>query len=391
MTNRERENATLSFQKPADRGSVEETFFPWGLSLQRWKSECPSAEFAEIIRNINRKPTNKEESYMNCLMANGCYNYEKFLGFDGVKRVFFSLPFNPFDVIIHEETDEYILRRDSSGWLKKYFKDKRPPMEIKPPVTSEEDWHSLKQKALQEIKLYYTDKNIENTYGVFREGQQKGDYSVRLAISGFFWAPRDLLGIEEHMLSFFDYPEMLHDINEFILQFYLDKLAKVLDVLPADLIYISEDLSGSNGPMLSPKLFDEFVGAYYKRLIPMLKNKGVRHIFVDTDGDFKVLIPNFMEAGIEGFLPMDVNAGMDIVEARKKFPTLKFIGAFNKLKIAEGKDAIDKEFERLLPVIRQGGFIPGCDHQVAPSTSFDDYKYYISKLQEVMKQAGQDL
>ena len=28
MTNRERENATLNFQKP-DRGAVEETFYPW--------------------------------------------------------------------------------------------------------------------------------------------------------------------------------------------------------------------------------------------------------------------------------------------------------------------------------------------------------------------------
>jgi hypothetical protein len=38
----------------------------------------------------------------------------------------------------------------------------------------------------------------------------------------------------------------------------------------------------------------------YKRIIPFLKEKGVRHIFIDTDGDFNILIPKFMECGAEG-------------------------------------------------------------------------------------------
>lgn len=38
-------------------------------------------------------------------------------------------------------------------------------------------------------------------------------------------------------------------------------------------------------------------------------------------------------------------------------PGLKFIGGFNKLTIEEGKEAIDREFERILPVIRSGGYV----------------------------------
>ena len=150
-----------------------------------------------------------------------------------------------------------------------------------------------------------------------------------------------------------------------------------------------EDLSGKNGPMLSPEHFDEFVAPYYKKLVPFLKEHGVKHVFVDTDGDFTALIPNFMESGIEGFLPMDVNAGVDIVKVREKYPNLKFIGGFNKLTIPDGKEAIDKEFERLMPVIRQGGYIPATDHQVAPSTSLENYLYYVEKLKRVMTEAFQ--
>ena len=166
---------------------------------------------------------------------------------------------------------------------------------------------------------------------------------------------------------------------------------KVIEILQPDVVYFNEDLSGVNGPLISPDTFDEFVGSYYRELIPMMKERGVGNVIVDTDGEFETLIPNFIAAGVDGFLPMDVNAGMDIVKIRQQFPKLKFIGGYNKLEIAKGKEAIDAEFDRILPVIRGGGYIPGADHQVPPSASLEDYRYYIHRLSEVMKQAGADI
>ena len=169
------------------------------------------------------------------------------------------------------------------------------------------------------------------------------------------------------MYAFYDMPELIHEINDFVLEKYIEYFDKIFDILKPEVILFEEDLSGANGPMISPTMFDEFV---------------------DTDGDFRQLIPNFLKTGIDGFLPMDVNAGMDIVKVREEFPNVKFIGAFNKLVIDRGPEAIDQEFERLMPVIRQGGYVPGADHQVAPSASFENYQYYLKKLREAMKQAG---
>lgn len=188
--------------------------------------------------------------------------------------------------------------------------------------------------------------------------------------------------------AFYDAPELIHRINRFALSVFEVHLPKVLAVLPADVLYVMEDLSGVNGPLISPRMFDEFVAPYYLELVPMIRELGVRHVFVDTDGDFRRLIPNFMRVGVDGFLPVDVNAGVDIVSVREDYPQVKFIGGFNKLCIAEGPEAIDQEFARLLPVVRQGGYLPGADHQVAPSTSLENYRYYITQLERVMKQAG---
>jgi hypothetical protein len=394
MTNRERENATLSFIKPDDRGSVQETFFPWTLTVKKFVSEgLPSDIASGVLDIVNDSSIHEDglEKYLNVIWGEGILAYENYLGFDPVRRVGFTLPFRRFGERIVEDTPEYVIKSDHSGRLLKCHKEGGLVEVIRQVVTCKDDWKRLKEQAEKELQIYYTDANIINAYSPLKQGHLKGDYSIRINIEGFFWTPRELMGIEPHMYAFYDEPELLHDMNEYILKVYLEKLTKVLDIIPADVLYIMEDLSGKNGPMISPELFDEFVGSYYKRLIPVLKSKGVKNIFVDTDGDFRKLIPNFIKGGVEGFLPMDVNAGMDIVALRNEYPNLKFVGAFNKLCIAEGRHAIDREFERILPVIRQGGFIPGVDHQISPATSLSDYIYYINKLKEVMKMSGADL
>jgi hypothetical protein len=356
MDNRTRENRTLNFQKNVDRGSVQETFYPWNQTVDRFKRDGMPAELGDAIFPAKSREYSKPERIFSTAMVDSVYNYERYFGFDGVKRITFNVPFSA----------------DRS------YKSK---------ISNEDDWKQLKEWCYKEIDQYYTVENMQAMYGKLKEGHDQGEYSVRLNIMGFFWTPRELMGDEEHLYAFYDYPEMLHDMNQFLVDTYTDKLAKAMEILPADLIYVQEDLSGKTGPMISQALFDEFVGDYYRKIIPVLKSKGVKNVFVDTDGDFMELIPNFLDAGVDGFLPVDVNAGMDIVEVRKEFPTVRLIGGYNKLCIADGPEAIDREFERLMPVIAHGGFIPGCDHQVAPSTSLLDYKYYVKKLKEVMTEA----
>ena len=394
MTNRDREELTLSFEKNTERGSVLETFYPWHKTVNNWSSEGLPENFRPYDDFHNKRecePSGNYRKYLNCNMTDGMAMFESYFGFDIVKRVFFGLPFRGYISEVIEENDEYIIKKDEDGWVRKYYKNREVVAEIEPPIKNMNDWEKLIEKGDEIATQLFNMENIKATYGKYSKGHSDGDYSIRLTITGFFWTPRMLMGVEEHMIAFYDQPELIHAINTYAVDTYVKYLDMILDVLPADLICISEDLSGSDGPMVSKQHFDEFVGKYYKKLIPFLKGKGVKNVFVDTDGDFEALIPKFIELDIDGFLPMDVNGGMDIVKVREMYPNLKFIGGFNKLEIEKGKEAIDKEFQRILPVIRQGGYIPGADHQVPPSASMQDYKYYISKLRECMELSGVDI
>lgn len=50
--------------------------------------------------------------------------------------------------------------------------------------------------------------------------------------------------------------------------------------------------------------------------------------------------------------------------------------------MSRGYDAMKAEFDRLLPAMKKGGFIPSVDHQTPPGVSFDQYKDYLQLLDE---------
>jgi hypothetical protein len=51
--------------------------------------------------------------------------------------------------------------------------------------------------------------------------------------------------------------------------------------------------------------------------------------------------------------------------------------------MAKGKDAIDREVDRIMPVMKKrGGYIPTCDHGVPEEVSFENYLHYRKRMRE---------
>jgi len=219
------------------------------------------------------------------------------------------------------------------------------------------------------------------------EAQHKqGVLSIWINLMCFFFTPRDLLGVENHFYAFNDQPELIHAINDDLVKFYLKVLDQFCGVCRPDFAVLSEDISYNKGTMISKAIFDEFIAPYYRRLVPRLKEYNIITI-VDSDGDIEEVIPWFNGVGIEGFLPLEKQAGVDIVRLRRKFPKLKIIGAYDKMVMSKGEEAMRTEFERILPVMRQGGYIPGVDHQTPPEVSLDNYRVYLRLLNEYCRKA----
>ena len=225
-------------------------------------------------------------------------------------------------------------------------------------------------------------------FGAWAEAHRRGELAVWFSLDGFFWFPRTLLGIEPHLYAFYDQPELMHEINRDLAEFNLRAIAELCQILVPEFMTFGEDLSYNHGPMLSRECFDEFLLPYYRRVVPELQARGILAL-VDSDGDVEPLIPWFEAAGVEGLLPLERMAGVDVARIRRNHPRWRMIGAFDKTVMHRGEAALRAEFERLLPVMRSGGFIPSVDHQTPPGVSLADYRLYVRLLFEYCRRAAE--
>ena len=244
-----------------------------------------------------------------------------------------------------------------------------------PLIASLEEYEQIKPT------LYPEHPFDPETLKAYAELQAKGELVFRLVLDGFFWGPRVLLGIMPHLYAFYEDPELLHAINKDLAEYNIRVFNEVCEYFVPDFISMSEDMSYNNGPMISEDMFDEFMLPYYEQILPVMKAKGSR-IFIDSDGDVARAIPWFIKAGIEGVLPLERQAVVDLVELRKEFPEFLFLGAFDKMVMPKGEEAMRAEFERLLPVMKTGGFLLCVDHQTPPSVSLENYQIYLRLLRE---------
>lgn len=227
------------------------------------------------------------------------------------------------------------------------------------------------------------DKRIVENWAL---SQKSGETVIWFTLEGFFWHPRVLFGIEEHMYAFYDRAKLMHRINEDLLKFHLKVIDDICGICSPGFVTIAEDMSYNHGPMLSKPFFDEFLAPYYRELVPELKKRGI-YVFVDSDGDVTPLIPWLKEVGVEGILPLERQANIDVAKIRKEHPDFRMIGGFDKTVMHLGEDAMRNEFERLLPVMRQGGYIASVDHQTPPDVSLAKYRVYIRLLSEYCQKA----
>jgi len=221
----------------------------------------------------------------------------------------------------------------------------------------------------------------------FAEEQRRGDVFLWAQADGFFWFPREILGVERHLTAFYDEPEFLHRINRDLAEYTLRLIDELCAICAPDLVSFAEDMSYNHGPMISQRCFAEFIAPYYRQVVPPLKARGVIPI-MDSDGDVTELIPWLEEVGIEGLSPLERMAGNDVVELRRRHPRFRMFGAFDKTVMHRGEAAMRAEFERLLPVMRSGGYIPSVDHQTPPDVSLSDYRLYVSLLRQYCEEAA---
>jgi hypothetical protein len=211
------------------------------------------------------------------------------------------------------------------------------------------------------------------------------DYPVSISLNGPFWQMREWVGMENLCTLMIDDPDFVIEMADTWTEFVSATLKQITDRVELDNVHISEDMAYKAHSMISPAMVRQFLMPAYRRWEREIKASGCPILDMDSDGNVEVLIPLWIEAGINLCDPIEVAAGNDIVAYRERYgKQIAYQGGIDKRAIAAGGKVMRDEVMRVVPpLLRQGGFIPGCDHGVPPDISWPNFLEYTRLLAEL--------
>lgn len=403
MNLRERFHEVMNFNPGIPAPKWE--FGYWGETINHWYAAgLPRNHYAAVPDRITTPTASLYTAAWRVLkndqclpagfpvMAGGLYwpsqgfsldsDVKDYFGMDYTQRMvdvnmLFDPMFEPQTIREDEKFLEYI---DIDGARRIFAKHEATiPSGLEWPVKDWDSWNTLKRER---IRLDDIATRFPANWSAQVAEYRNRDYP--LAIGGYphglFGTLAHLMGYENLFCAYYTDSELIHDILNTFTELWMRVYEQILSEVEVDHLHFWEDVSAGKGSMVSPKIVEEFMLPYYRRIIDFVKARGVKTIFVDTDGDCYQLIPLFMSAGVTGMYPFETHCGMDIVKVRQMYPTLQISGGISKSEIAKGPARIDEILKPVAEVLKTGGYIPFGDHFIPPDVPWECFKYYREKL-----------
>jgi uroporphyrinogen decarboxylase len=288
-----------------------------------------------------------------------------------------------------EDQGDYELVQDFAGRGLKCFKGRRSgfmPEYVDHPVKDIKTWEEACRWRMDPASAERTAGILEAIAGA-KDAAAEGQIICANLVGGYMYL-RSLMGPVDIMYLLYDNPELIHRCMRAWFNLADTVYTRIQNEVVIDEVFIGEDICYNHGSLISEDMMREFLFPYYQQLLSNIKSRQrdktrTLHFQVDTDGASDAIIPLYREIGMDYLSPFEVASGCDVVRTAREYPGLLILGGIDKRILAEGTDAIDREVDRVMPVMKKrGGYIPTCDHGVPEEVRFENYLHYRTRMRE---------
>jgi hypothetical protein len=294
-------------------------------------------------------------------------------------------PLPLYEYKILEETDDHIVYRDEWGCIAKNNKhgNRTIPHYIDYPIKDRESWLPFKEALDPDAPARW--KEFDVALARCRESEAP----VGVPAGSLLGIPRNLMGFERMATLPYEDPELFHEIVDAFGATIIAVLERILPQVQADFGHGWEDICFNHGPIIPPEVYRAAAGPWIRRIADLLVAHGCCIYSTDTDGNINPIVDAMLDNGMNTMFPVEVHAGSDPCDLRDRYgKRIRLWGGVDKQRISVGREAVDRELERLRPYVEQGGFIPGFDHRVPANFELDLYKYYLDRKRELLNVGG---
>ncbi len=362
MTDRERFDAMMGYRRP-DRACVY-YFGQWEEARQRWLTEGLSPD-RPIVEQVG----------MDADWEEGMWDTHG-LAYYG--------PIHRGEGSVIEEADTYRVIRHASGAITRESKiGASIPQHLKEALEPTRESWNLFRKSIDPTSPE-RQPDGQKLAAKARELNARDSTVCCFGGSLYGWA-RDWMGVEALSMLSYDDPSLYEEVIDYVTQFVMTLNRPILAQTRFEFAYIFEDCCGKSGPLFSPATYRQYYHKYYVKLVEFYKSQGVKYVLLDSDGDSEMLIPCWLDSGIDIIFPIEVGTWHgDPVRLRQKYGRrLRMMGGVDKHLITGDPRAMRTALERLKPVVDEGGYIPLPDHRIPPNCSLDQFNAYVAMFKSV--------
>jgi len=307
-------------------------------------------------------------------------------GTDFAKRYGLDITMMPYDQSprfereVLEEDDETLVERNNFGMTQRKWKHKQgAEHQIEAAIKTPADWDRYKDRFLPSADRFSADvvERLNNLH-------EQGAFTTYWYLEPFELAWR-FLGFTELLMLMAEQPEFIHRIFEAC----TDQIIGTYEAVAAmgatfDANWAGGDIACSTGPLFSPAMYRELLMPHHKRIFSYFNDRGMPTLY-HGDGDNRLLVEDFIEAGVRALHPLETKAGMDLFELKPKVrDRLVLFGGIDVRELSRTKADVEREIRSKIPFVMQGGgYIYCVDHSVASTVSLENYEYAISLVQEL--------
>lgn len=227
---------------------------------------------------------------------------------------------------------------------------------------------------------YWPDPDLFDYDGADALARHAGeDYAVIGPWVSFFEIYCQLRGIEQGLMDLALNPKLVEVTLDHIEAIQTEMMHRFFQrsADAIDLTFISDDIGGQNGLLLSPRMWRKHLQPRLKRWCDLIHSYGIT-VFYHTDGGVGPLIPELLDCGIDVLNPIQhACPGMDTAELHRLYgDRVIFHGGIDNQQVLPfgSVEDVRQETVRCLETLGAGreGYIVCSCHNVQPGTPVEN-------------------
>ncbi|HOL49047.1 MAG TPA: uroporphyrinogen decarboxylase family protein [bacterium] len=190
------------------------------------------------------------------------------------------------------------------------------------------------------------------------------------------------IGLELFSYLITDYPDIFDQWMNLGTEFKVQVINRAKNVSEFPAIFDCEDLASKNGPLFSPEIMKKYFYPHLEKLVDVYHKKNVKFIF-HTDGNVMPILDNLVATGIDGLNPLEVIAGMNLKEIRKRHKDLIMLGGIDCSQLLP-YGTREQVRQATIQAIQDGGpwYFPGSSTELHDNIPLDNIRVMVDTIRE---------